>query len=223
MLSKRNRVSLGAAACAGLLVSVLASAPAVAQEAAQPAPAPAPAQEQAAEGSSQPDWVKLCSENPANKQQVCVVTRERRAATGQLLAAISIREMADKKILVTAVPPGMLLRPGLQVLIDGAKATKAGYSICFPNLCFAEAEINADYIASLKKGSQMVVTTLNQQGKPVNFDISLAGFTAAYDGAAIDPADLQAQQQKLQDELAKKAEAARKQLIERQQQTSTAQ
>jgi invasion protein IalB len=222
MLSKRNRVLPGAAACAGLMISALAAVPTVAQEAAQPAAPAAPAQEQAA-GSSQPDWVKLCSENPENNQQVCVVTRERRAATGQLLAAVSIREMADKKILVTAVPPGMLLRPGLQVVIDGANPTRAGYSICFPNLCFAEAEINADYIGSLKKGSQMVVTTLNQQGKPVNFDISLAGFTAAYDGAAIDPADLQAQQQKLQDELAKKAEAARKQLIERQQQTSTAQ
>jgi invasion protein IalB len=224
MLSKHDGTFSSAAARAGLVAASLlafAGAPALAQDAAKPAPQQQ-AQPQASQ-SPQPDWVKLCSENPANKQQVCVVTRERRAATGQLLAAVSVREMADKKILVAAVPPGMLLRPGLQVQVDGGEATKAGYSICFPNLCFAEAEINADYIARLKKGTQLVVTTLNQQGKPVNFDISLAGFTSSYDGQAIDPAQLQAQQKKLQDELAKKAEEARKQLIERQQQSSTSQ
>ena len=216
MLSKRNRILPSAIARTGLVLSLLALAAPAASQGAPEAAAP-----QA--GPAQPEWVKLCSQNPQNNQQVCVVTRERRAATGQLLAAVSVREMADKKILVAAVPPGMLLRPGLQVLIDGAKPTKAGYSICFPNLCFAEAEINADYIGSLKKGQQLVVTTLNQQGKPVNFDVSLVGFTAAYDGAAIDPAQLQAQQKKLQDELARKAEEARRQLIERQQQSSTAQ
>ena len=204
---------------AGIIASLLAiaAAPASAQDAAPAAEPAAPAQpNQQNADTPQPDWVKLCSENPENKQRVCVVTRERRAATGQLLAAVSIREMGDKKILVTAVPPGMLIKPGLQVQIDGANATKSGYSICFPNLCFAEAEINADYITSMKGGSNLVVTTLNQQGKPVNFDISLAGFTASYDGEAIDPAQLQAEQKKLQDELAKKAAAARQQLIDQQ-------
>ncbi|WP_026380859.1 invasion associated locus B family protein [Afifella pfennigii] len=168
----------------------------------------------------QPDWVKLCSENPQNKQEVCVVTRERRAATGQLLAAVSLRETEGKRFLVSAVPPGMLIRPGLQVQIDGGEPTKVQYSICFPNLCFAETEVQDDFIASMKKGSKLVITTLNQQAKPVNFDLSLAGFTASYDGPAIDPQELQAEQQKLEDELKRKAEEARKQLIQRQQQST---
>lgn len=227
MLLTRDAFFLGrTAAGAGIAALLLAAslAPAAAQEAKQkPAeqPAaeaqPAPAEGESAQGA-QPEWIKLCSENPENKQQVCVVTRERRAATGQLLAAVSIREVEKKKILVTAVPPGMLLRPGLQVQIDGGKTQKAQYTICFPNLCFAENEVTEDYLASLKKGSQLVITTLNQQAKPVNFDISLAGFTTAYDGPAIDPAQLQAEQQKLQDELKRKAEEARKQLIEKQRQ-----
>ena len=210
----------GLAALLLLAAGIQASAAQTAEQpAAAPAQAPAPAGQPAGPGTDgQPNWVKLCSQNPQNNQQVCVITRERRAATGQLLAAISIREVADKKILVTAVPPGMLIRPGLQVLIDGAKAQKGAYSICFPNLCFAEVEVNADYIASLKRGNQLVVTTLNQQAKPVNFDISLSGFTAAYDGPAIDPAQIQAEQQQLQNELQRKAEQARQQLIERQQQ-----
>jgi hypothetical protein len=64
---------------------------------------------------------------------------------------------------------------------------------------------------------------LNPQGKPVNFDISLAGFTASYDGPGLDPAQAQANQQKLEDELKRKADAARQQLLELQQQQSSTQ
>ena len=78
-------------------------------------------------------------------------------------------------------------------------------------------------IASLKGGSEVVITMLNPQGKPVNFDISLAGFTATYDGPGIDPAEAQARQQQLEEELRRRADAARQQLLDAQQQTSTTQ
>jgi hypothetical protein len=55
----------------------------------------------------------------------------------------------------------------------------------------------------------------------VNFDISLVGFTAIYDGAGIDPQEAQARQQRLEDELKKKADEARQQLLQLQQQQST--
>jgi len=192
-----------------VIAAAMFAMPAIAQDTTQQTGQPAPA--------AQPEWIKICSENPNDKTQVCVVTRERRAATGQLLAAVSLREIKDKKILVVAVPPGMLLKPGLQVQIDANKPTKAAYSICFPNLCFAEAEVQADYVGSLKAGNNLIVTTLTQQAKPIKFDISLAGFTKSYDGEAIDPKKLQDDQKKLQDELKRKAEEARKQLIEKQQ------
>ncbi|MDQ0327114.1 invasion protein IalB [Rhodopseudomonas julia] len=207
-LQAAMRRSRSIAQVAAPLLLVLAVSPAWAQD------------QQPNQDQQQPEWVKLCSENPQNKKQVCVVTRERRAATGQLLAAVSLRETEGKKFLVSAVPPGMLLRPGLQVQIDGGKPTKVQYSICFPNLCFAEAEVNDDFVASMKRGSKLVITTLNQQAKPINFDVSLSGFTSSYEGEAIDPKELQAEQQKLQDELKRKAEQARKQLIEKQQQSS---
>ena len=111
----------------------------------------------------------------------------------------------------------MLLRPGLQVQIDKTEPVKAAYTICLPNLCFAEAEVDGDYVASLKHGKTVVITTLTQQAKPIKFDISLIGFTKSYDGEAIDPKKLQKDQKKLQDELKRKAEEARKQLIEKQQ------
>jgi invasion protein IalB len=170
--------------------------------------------------AAQPQWLKICSENPNDKTTICVVTRERRAATGQLVATIILAEVKDKHFLRVAVPPAMLLRPGLQVQIDSSKPIKATYTICLPNLCFAEAEVKADYINALKAGNTVVITTLTQQAKPIKFDISLVGFTKSYDGEAIDPKKLQDDQKKLQDELKRKAEEARKQLIDKQQGTT---
>ena len=200
----------------GLLIAAAAMAvfamPAAAQDTTQPsaqAGQPAPA--------AQPDWIKICNEIPKDKTTVCIVTRERRAATGQLLAQIMLAEVKDKKLVRVAVPPGMLLRPGLQVQIDNSKPLNATYTICLPNLCFAEAEVKADYIGALKGGNTVIITTLTQQAKPIKFDISLIGFTKSYDGAAIDPKQQQDDQKKLQDELKRKAEEARKQLIQKQQ------
>jgi hypothetical protein len=62
---------------------------------------------------------------------------------------------------------------------------------------------------------------LNPQGKAVNFDISLAGFTTTYDGPGMDPSEAQAKQQKLEDELKRKADAARQQLLQLQEQQSS--
>jgi hypothetical protein len=56
----------------------------------------------------------------------------------------------------------------------------------------------------------------------VNFKLSLSGFTAAYDGPAIDTAALQRQQQQLQEELQRKAKEAQQKLIDAQNNASDA-
>lgn len=166
-------------------------------------------------------WLKICSQPGEGAETLCVVARERRATNGQPIAAVQIREQADKKILVLAVPPAMLLRPGVQIKIDQSEPVRAAYSICYPNFCFAEAAIKDDYVASMKRGNTIALTSLNQQAKPVTIEISLSGFTAAYDGEPLDPEEIKAAQQQLQEELKKRAEDTRRQLIEKQNQQQT--
>ena len=153
--------------------------------------------------------------------QECHTSRKRLAATGQPIAQLLIIERGDKKLLQIAVPPVALIQPGVQVKIDNGEATGVKYVVCTPGECLALGEINADFIGKLKKGGNITVTMLNPQGKPVNFDISLVGFTAIYDGPGIDPEEAQARQQKLEDELKKKADEARQQLLQLQQQQSS--
>ena len=203
----------------------LTAVPAFSQDAAQPPAAGAPAATAPAAGAQpnvpQPDWQKLCGK--VNDQQECHIGRKRLAATGQAIAQFMIIERGDKKLIQIAVPPVALIQPGVQIKVDQNQPTGVKYVVCTPGECLALGEINADFIAGLKKGGTLLITMLNPQGKPVNFDISLAGFTSSYDGPGIDPAQAQANQQKLEDELKRKADAARQQLLDLQQQTSKTQ
>lgn len=195
-----------------------------AQEAApaeQPAAAPAPAAGTAGAGVPQPGWEKVCGN--VKDQQECHISRRRVAATGQPLAQFMIIERAEKKLIQIAVPPVALIQPGIRVQIDENEATGVKYVVCTPGECLALGEINPDFVNNLKKGGKVVLTMLNPNGKPVAFDISLSGFTASYDGPGLNPAEAQARQQKLEDELKRKADAARQQLLNAQQQTTTTQ
>ncbi len=204
------------AALAALLA--FGTVPAQAQDQTQ-APAAAPDAQSTDTNIEQPDWEKVCG--TVNKQQECHISRKRLAATGQPIAQFLVIEREDKKLLQVAVPPVALIQPGVQIKIDDGEPTGVKYVVCTPGECLALGEINADFITKLKKGGNVVITMVNPQGKPVSFDISLVGFTAIYDGPGIDPEQAQAQQQKLEDELKRKADEARQKLMELQQQQSS--
>lgn len=179
-----------------------------------------------AQQAQQPEsaWVKVCNTDPSTKKEVCLITQELRTDKGQFLASVAIREISgeERKVLLSAVPLGMLIQPGLRIQIDGGKQQQARYSICFPNACYAEMVVDAAFVKQLKAGGMLKMATLNQQGKPVNFNMSLSGFTATYDGDGLDPQALQQKQQELQEELNRKAQAARERLIEEQRKATEA-
>lgn len=183
-----------------------------------------PVQAQTPTEQSENAWVKVCNTDPNTNKEVCLVTQELRTDNGQFLASVAIREIAgeERKVMLSAVPVGMLIQPGLRVQIDGGKQAQARYSICFPNACYAEMVVDAAFVTQLKAGGTLKLTTLNQQAKPVNFDVTLKGFTSAYDGEALDPQALRQQQEQLQDELNRKAQEARQRLIDEQKKASQA-
>jgi invasion protein IalB len=201
-----------------LALAVIATGVPVAASAQE---AEAPAAPPAAGGPDSP-WAKLCNTDPATGKELCLTIQEIRADTGQFIASATIRTIAGdpKKSLIAAVPPGMLLQPGLRVQIDDGAQQEVKYGICFPNACYGELEINDEFVTKLKAGGKLTLTTLNQQAKPVNFPMTLAGFTKAYDAAGLDTAAQQARENELADALARRAETARQKLIEQQQKES---
>jgi invasion protein IalB len=196
----------------------LVSTATMAQDAAPAAPETPAAPAAPAVPEPAANWVKLCGKDPQGAKEICFVQRELRTDSGQFLASAGIRGVDGeaRKILLVQTPVGMLIQPGMRVQVDKGKQEAAKYTICFPNACFAELPVDDAFVSSLKRGNELILTTLNQQAKGVNFKLSLSGFTAAYDGPAIDTAALQRQQQQLQEELQRKAKEAQQKLIDAQ-------
>lgn len=202
---------------------------------AQPAPAPAPApqapgqpgqatQQQTAPAvvqvkpePSQPDWTKVCGKDPGSNAEICYTTRDFVSDQGQPVMAVAVYEAKGgpqaQRIVRFLLPLGLMLQPGIRFAVDQSQPTPGRYALCFPNGCFAEAiGLKDDFIAAMKKGTNLNVSVQNQMAREVTFAVPLTGFGKAFDGPAIDPKVLEEQQKKLQEELEKRSDELRKRL-----------
>ena len=181
------RFSVMAAGVAGLLA--VGIAPAAAQQ--QPAQLPQ-------------GWFKACAKQ--EDVDICNVQNIVTANTGQIVTGVSLLELKgkiNKKLFQVTVPTGRLVPPGIGLQIDGDKAVKLDYVLCFPDRCIAEAQLSDQLVASFKKGSELTLTSVNSQNQPNPIKVSLAGFTGAFDGPALQQSDIEDRQKKLQEFVAK--------------------
>lgn len=194
-----SRLSVLAAGVVGLIAAGLS--PAAAQQ-----------QPQIPQG-----WFKACS-----KQQdvdICNVQNITTAASGQLVTGISLIELKGKvnrKVFQVTVPTGRLVPPGIGLQIDGGKAQKLDYVICFPDRCVAEVALSDQIVSSFKKGQELTLTSVNFQNQPNPVKVSLKGFTGAFDGPPLQQADIEDRQKKLQEFVNKNNEDFAKKLKEEQ-------
>src|ERR1700742_2253219 len=206
-----------------------AAAPAPAAQAPAPAPQQAPpaqqgqAQPPAQNGQPQQDqvqliyapWTKFCLKGQdANAKQVCFTGKDGRIESGQpVVAAVIIEpEGEPKKILRVTLPLGMQLVHGTRIIVDGNAPQQSPYVICFQNGCMSDYEATPELLANMKKGQNLVVQAINSNGAPLTLPLPLAEFAKAYDGPPTDPKVFEENQKKLQEELQKRADEARKRL-----------
>jgi invasion protein IalB len=218
-------------ATAALIASVAALAPSAsfaqankpAAKAAPKAPAgkpgAAPQQQPAQQAQAAPQlmyspWVKICGKGQdTNNKQVCVVTKDGRLENGLPVAIVQLFEPeGGQKVLRVTVPLGMQISHGTRVIVDQSQPMQSPYSICFPVGCMSDYAATDELVNSLKKGKTITVQAINMQGTPISLPLPLNDFAKALDGPPTDPKAFEAQQRKLQEELQKKAEAARQKL-----------
>ena len=81
-----------------------------------------------------------------------------------------------------------------------------------PGGCIADYEASVDLINRMKKAQVLTVQAIHMNGQAMSPQLDMKDFAKAYDGPATDPKVFEEQQKKLQDELQKRAEEARKKL-----------
>jgi invasion protein IalB len=162
-------------------------------------------------------WFKACSKQ--EDIDICNVQNIVLADTGQLITGVSLIEVKGKvnrKVFQVTVPTGRMMMPGIGMQVDGGKAQKVDYAVCFPDRCVAEVPMTDALVASFKKGTELTLTSVNFQNQPNPIKVSLAGFTNAFDGAPLQQADIEDRQKKLQEFVSKNNEDFAKKLREEQ-------
>ena len=197
-----------------------------AQQQQAPAAQQAPAQQQAApNGGDQPQlifspWVKLCNKDADPKaKRICVTVKDGRVESGLLVVSVAIIEMDGeaKKLLRMSLPYGVALQHGTRLIVDQGQPATSPFVTCLPPVvppggCIADYEASTDMIGRMKKGQILTVQAIHMNGQAMSPQMELKDFAKAYDGPPTDPKVFEEQQKKLQDELQKRAEEARKRL-----------
>ena len=185
--------------CAIICLAVIAGGSTEAQQPSAPGLAlpgsqkqKAPAKSQAAtpkSGQKQGFWYKLCDEQPQSKRQICFTFHEQvNVRTGRLYVSAALRKVSKTKTehILVVVPPGVAVRPGLQIKIDDKDPIVLNYIICQPKGCTAEGEATAELVEQLKAGQNMMVAVIDVTGKINYLRVPLNGFKIAYKGPAVD-------------------------------------
>jgi invasion protein IalB len=170
----------------------------------------------------QAPWTKICGKDQGSGKEVCYTTRDfGQAADQPPTLAIAVYQMSneERRIARFLLPVGLLLRPGFRLVIDKGEPIDGKFAICFPNGCFAEADLNNKTVADLKKAQIASVIVRNQANVEVTFNLPMKDFGAAFDGAPVDPKVLEQQNQELQKQLEQRAQAQRQKLEQQQQST----
>jgi invasion protein IalB len=191
------------------------------QPQAQPAQPAQPPQGQAA-GQQQGmpvvylPWTKFCGkeQTQGGPKDVCVTVKEARLESGQFLAGAALYEMDGEatKLFRITLPLGMQLPQGTRVTLDKDEPISAPFIMCAPGGCMAQTQVKEDFVSKLKKGQQLTLQGINPAGQLATYAIPLVDFAKANEGPPTDPKEVEQQQKKLQEELQRRAEEARKKL-----------
>ncbi|MFG1295842.1 invasion associated locus B family protein [Xanthobacter variabilis] len=225
-MTKTHSIARLSAGVAATLFTVALAGPAFSQ--AQPAKPAAQAQQGkpaqgGTQGGAEPEvkfsaspWQKICQENPENKKQVCVLTQIL-GVESQAIAKIDIVEMKDeaKKRLNVSVPLGMRLQPGMRITLD-KEPVSIPFVICNPiqgggATCIGDVEVDASFIAKLKKANAVYLQMVNGVGRTLSLPISNADFGKTYDSPGVDAKVAMEQERKRLEEARAKAQAQEEQ------------
>jgi invasion protein IalB len=159
------------------LVALTLTGPAVAQEATQPAETV-----KATYGA----WDVVCV---TEKPDQCRMRQIGETADGKKALVVHVGKLKDAKtqdgkIIPAAIrittPLGSILRAGVKIQIDSSEPQTGTFEVCLPSGCIVSDAISDEYLGKLMAGTVVKMSFNVLQQGTVNVDISLKGFTKAF-------------------------------------------
>lgn len=146
------------------------------------------------EGTAEPeitqigDWGVICD---AAGGASCAMTQLGKDPQGSPAIEFVVRKVDEENAEIDGVkiaavadiitPLGVLLEFGLRLKIDEGEERGAPFRICQQHGCLVREPLSTEVISSLKRGNTAKVTVAAEGAGPIDIDISLTGFTKAFD------------------------------------------
>jgi len=164
----------------------------------QPAPAPAPRANNPAPASAPLDangdvstekigaWDKVCT---ATGTRECLMIQTGAGPDGGTAMMFQLRKFAQPEVVGEGqsfvavadivMPLGVVLIRGVGFQIDGSPENRVPFQVCTNQGCVVQLPFNDQLVSAAKAGNSIRITMDSPQG-PVPINISLSGFTKAY-------------------------------------------
>ena len=129
------------------------------------------------------DWELRCE---AGADQCFIYQMVRNAAESPVaeIRIVNIEPRGEAVAGATVVTPlGSLLDAGVVLQIDDREARKYPFNWCTRAGCFSQFGFTEEEVAAMKAGNvvKMRLISVSAPDQPILLDVSLSGFTAAYD------------------------------------------
>lgn len=132
------------------------------------------------------DWTLICLKTETENDP-CLLRQILTGDEGQPVAEISVNKLPEGSAAVAAasvtVPLEVLLQAQIALSIDGAPGKRYDYHHCNPIGCVARMGLTQGDLDALKSGSIATLSLVSVLAPTqlLQFEVSLAGFTAGYD------------------------------------------
>ncbi|MCF3936272.1 invasion associated locus B family protein [Acuticoccus sp. M5D2P5] len=127
------------------------------------------------------DWTVRCA-TPDGGERRCWMTQVvNQTETGERILQIEIALSDDGPLLAFLTPFGLHLPSGLDIAIDEGTVRTLAFRTCLPRGCLIEERPDEEELSAMRRGQTMSVTMVAAQNEnAVNMELSLSGFSAAY-------------------------------------------
>lgn len=133
------------------------------------------------------DWAVGCGLQKQGEQtaKACTLIQEQvDSKSRQRVLAIELRPQDDAVKGALVLPFGLDLGKGITVQVDDGKVSAVmPFRTCLPAGCIVNIEFDAKTLATLGKGMALKVKATSDDGKETPFNVSLTGFSSAYQRA----------------------------------------
>jgi len=129
------------------------------------------------------DWVLVCDQSEDLNEERCFILQELRVKeTNQRVVRIEVGFVAKtgQPAALITLPLGISLQHGMLLQIDEGEKSRYAFTRCVPGGCIAAVSLTDGQIGALKAGSIAHVKFHDGLAREVNLDMSLSGFTAAF-------------------------------------------